>query len=65
MTTLPNSPSARLNDSPAPVRIDGQSTGSVTRRNVVQAPAPSVAAASSSARSSSIRTGCTLRITNG
>ena len=49
MITLPNSPSARLNDSPEPVRIAGQSVGSVTRRNVVQASRPSVVAASSSA----------------
>ena len=43
ITTLPNSPRARLNDSAAPVRIAGQRVGRVTRRKVVKAPAPSVA----------------------
>jgi hypothetical protein len=39
--------------------------GNTIRRKVVHAPAPSVAAASSSAGSNSWRTGCTLRTTSG
>ena len=48
-TTLPNSPMQRANVSSAPPTIAGRMAGNTTFRNVVQAPAPSVAAASSSA----------------
>ena len=43
----PNSPSARAQQSTAPAAMPGATSGSVTRRNVVHRPAPSVAAASS------------------
>ena len=43
----PNSPSARAQHSTAPAATPGATSGSVTRRNAVQRPAPSVAAASS------------------
>ena len=43
----PNSPSARAQHSTAPAAMPGATSGSVTRRNAVQRPAPSVAAASS------------------
>ena len=64
-TTLPNSPSARANESRDPAAMAGRIAGSTTRRNVVQPLAPSVAAASSSAGSSSSSTGWTVRTTNG
>ena len=65
ITTLPNSPRARLNDSAAPVRIAGQSVGSVTRRKVVHGPGAQGGGGLLLGRSISSRTGCTLRITNG
>src|SRR5512135_740335 len=65
ITTLPNSPRARLNAKAVPVTIAGQSVGNVTRRKIVRGRAPRVAAASSSAWSISSKTGCTRRITNG
>ena len=43
----PNSPSARAHASAAPATSPGAMSGSVTRRNTVKRPAPSVAAASS------------------
>src|SRR6478736_3222902 len=64
-TTEPYSPIARANASPPPLRIAGVSVGSRTRRKIVQLLAPSDAAASSTSRSASMRTGCTARTTNG
>ena len=43
----PNSPSARAQASTAPAATDGAMSGSVTRRNTVNRPAPRLAAASS------------------
>ena len=64
-TTEPNSPRARPRARPAPEMIAGARLGSTTFLNVVKDEAPSDAAASSDSRSSSIRTGCTERATNG
>ena len=64
-TIEPNSPTARANASAAPERIAGTRFGSTIRRKIVALRAPSDSAASSISLSSSISTGCTLRITNG
>ena len=64
-TVLPNSLIARANDSAVPARIAGTRFGRTTRRNVVNGLAPSDFAASSISWSSSIKTGCTERTTNG
>ena len=64
-TTEPYSPTARAKASPVPLMIAGARVGSTTRRNVVRFEAPRDAAASSTSRSSSMRTGCTDRTTNG
>src|SRR4051812_6525490 len=48
-----------------PETIAGMRLGRMMRRNVVPAPAPSDVAASSISLSSSMRTGCTERTTNG
>ena len=62
ITTAPNSPIARANARSAPAAMAGRSAGSTTRRNVVHPDAPNENAASSSAISSSLSTGCTVRI---
>src|SRR5436190_6330035 len=64
-TTEPNSPTARANASATPERIAGRTFGRTMRRKIVNRDAPSAAAASSISRSSSRRTGCTVRTTNG
>ena len=64
-TTEPYSPTARAKASPAPLMMAGARVGRTTRRNVVALDAPRDAAASSTSRSSSIRTGWTERTTNG
>ena len=64
-TSEPISPTARANESAAPDRIAGRSAGKTMRRKVTPFEAPSDAAASSTSLSSSIRTGCTERTTNG
>jgi hypothetical protein len=64
-TSEPISPTARANDSAAPDRIAGRRAGRMIRRKMVRFEAPSEAAASSAWRSSSARTGCTERTTNG
>ncbi len=65
ITSEPISPTALANASAKPERIPGRMFGKITRRNVVSDEAPSEAAASSISRSSSTRTGCTVRTTNG
>ena len=64
-TTEPYSPIARANESDTPAASAGASAGRITRRNVCQRSAPSVAAASSTSCGSVSSTGCTLRTTNG
>lgn len=64
-TTAPYSLMPRANDSAAPEAIAGTRPGSTMRRNVVNRDAPSDIAASSTSRSSSSRTGWTVRTTNG
>jgi len=63
--TEPYSPSPRASASTKPVAAAGASSGRTTRRSVASRPAPSVAAASSSAGSRSASTGCTVRTTKG
>ena len=63
--TEPYSPIARAKASANPVSRAGVRTGKTTRRKLCHGDAPSVAAASSSSRGSSSRTGCTVRTTNG
>ena len=64
-TSDPNSPTARAKASAVPVRIAGARLGRMIRRTIVSGFAPSEAAASSISVSSSIRVGCTARMTNG
>src|SRR5829696_3523035 len=64
-TTAPNSPTARAKASATPDRIAGATVGRTMRRKIAAGDAPSEAAASSTSRSSSCRTGCTVRTTNG
>src|SRR4029079_12781367 len=64
-TTAPNSPIARANASATPATTGGRIPGRTTRRKVASGPAPSDAAASSTSRSSSSRTGWTVRTTKG
>jgi len=64
-TNEPYSLTARAKLNAAPAAIAGVSAGSVIRRNVVNRPAPSERAASSTSGSSSASTGCTVRTTNG
>src|SRR4051794_28311606 len=61
----PNSPSARAQHSTAPAATPGAISGSVTRRNAVQRPAPRVAAASSYRASEPRRAPSTLITRNG
>src|ERR1700754_2542709 len=61
----PNSPSARAQHSTAPAATPGAISGSVTRRNVVHRPAPSVAAASSYRESAPRNAPSTLITRNG
>ncbi len=63
--TEPYSPTARAKASANPVNMAGTMTGRITRVMVCQRLAPSVAAASSTSASRSMRTGCTVRTTNG
>ena len=65
MIVAPNSPSARAQQSTAPAAIPGATSGSVTRRNVVQRSAPSVAAASSKRASAARSAPSTLITRNG
>ena len=64
-TIDPNSPTARAKASAAPETIAGRSAGRTTRLKITALEAPREAAASSTSRSSSIRTGCTERTTKG
>src|SRR6266511_5061232 len=61
----PNSPSARAQHSAAPAPSDGPISGSVTRRNTSQRPAPRVAAASSKRRSIERRPASTVTTRKG
>ena len=63
--TEPYSPTARANASAKPVRSAGSMAGRITRKKVCSRFAPSEAAASSSSRSASSSTGCTVRTTKG
>ena len=63
--TDPYSPTARARASAKPVRIAGISEGRITWNTVWRRLAPSVADASSSSRSNSSSTGCTVRTTKG
>src|SRR5439155_685495 len=65
MTTAPNSPSARENDRRAPAATAGRMAGRTILRNVVHPEAPKTLAASTSAGSSSSRTGSTVLTTSG
>jgi hypothetical protein len=64
-TREPYSLIPRAKESAAPAAIAGISDGRITRRNVVNRPAPSEADASSTSRSRDSRTGWTVRTTNG
>ena len=64
-TTEPYSPIARAKASANPVASAGRIAGKITRTNVCNREAPSVAAASSLSRSNAASTGCTERTTNG
>src|SRR4029450_9384528 len=61
----PNSPNARAQQSTAPAATPGATSGRVTRRNVVQRPAPRVAAASSNRASAARSAPSTLITRNG
>src|SRR6478609_5039434 len=61
----PNSPRARAQQSTAPAPIPGATSGRVTRRNVVQRAAPSVAATSSNRASAARSAPSTLTTRNG
>ena len=63
--TEPYSPSVRASASAKPVRNAGATSGSVTRRKIVNGAAPSDAAACANSRGSVAITGCTVRTTNG
>jgi hypothetical protein len=63
--TEPYSPTARAKASATPVSTAGASAGSTTLNTVCRRVAPSVAEASSTSRSRSCNTGCTVRTTNG
>jgi len=63
--TDPYSPMARAKARVKPVIKAGCSSGRITRRNTVQRPAPSVAAASSISDPRSSITGCNVRTTKG
>ena len=63
--TEPYSPTARAKASAKPVRMAGARPGSSTLEMVWKRLAPSVAAASSTSRSISSITGCTVRTTKG
>ena len=63
--TEPYSPTARAKASPVPVTSGGRMAGMSTRVKVCIRVAPSVAAASSFSRLSSIRTGCSVRTMKG
>ncbi len=65
ISTAPISPKARAVVSTTPYATPQRIDGSVTRRNVCQAEAPSVAAACSCSSPTSISTGVTSRTTNG
>src|SRR6266516_1414856 len=65
MTSAPNSPIALASASAIPERTPGKMLGKITRLNEVRPEAPSERAASSASGSSSCRTGCTVRTTNG
>ena len=64
-TSAPISPTARAKASATPERIPGRMFGSTIRRKTARSEAPSERPASSISVSSSIRTGCTVRTTNG
>ena len=64
-TSEPYSLTPRAKDRAAPAAMAGARLGRMTRRNVVTLLAPREAAASSTSRSSSSRTGCTIRTTKG
>ncbi len=63
--TDPYSPIARAKARVKPVMRAGTSMGKMTRRKVVQRPAPRLAAASSNSPPRSSMTGCTVRTTKG
>ena len=63
--TEPYSPTPRASASAKPVRSAGVSIGRITRTKVRPRPAPRVAEASSTSRSISSITGCTVRTTKG
>ena len=63
--TEPYSPTARAKAMATPVSRAGAKDGRTTRASVCSRVAPSVAAASSTSRSRSWSTGCTVRTTNG
>ena len=65
ITSDPTSPIAFANASATPERIPGRMFGRTMLRNVLGSDAPSERDASSISRSSSVRTGCTVRTTNG
>src|SRR3954451_14459381 len=65
VTVAPNSPSARAQHSTAPAATPGATSGNVTWVNVVQRPAPSVAAASSYRASAPRRAPSTAMTRNG
>ena len=63
--TEPYSPTERASASVKPVASDGSTVGKITRRKIIQRPAPSDSAASSRLASTSSSAGCTERTTNG